>query len=229
MAKRKRVTRKQLLKEPDEFLTVSRKLLLFVLENKVKIATGLGVFFAVIIIFAGIQYFSERAESKAFALMGEGMDKYETLLKDDGPEKAYKEVEPDFQMILDEYAGKNAGKLSRITYADICYNAGNADKAIELYNRAIRDVTENASFKNLILSGLAYAYEAKKDYKAAIRYFEQIANGDDPLVRDEAFFNLGRLYAEVGESEKSMDAFRKIVSDYEDSLYLELAKEKVAG
>ncbi len=113
MAKRKRVTRKQLLKEPDEFLTFSRRLLLFVLENKVKIATGLGAFFAVIIVFSGIQYFSDRAEDKAFALIGQGVDKYETLLKDDGPEKAYTDVQPDFQLILDKYSEKNAGKLDR--------------------------------------------------------------------------------------------------------------------
>ncbi|OQY54514.1 MAG: hypothetical protein B6245_21190 [Desulfobacteraceae bacterium 4572_88] len=229
MAKRKRVTRKQLLKEPDEFLTFSRRLLLFVLENKVKIATGLGAFFAVIIVFSGIQYFSDRAEDKAFALIGQGMDKYETLLKDDGPEKAYTDVQPDFQLILDKYSEKNAGKLARIIYANICYNAGNADKAIELYDKAIQEVENDASFKNLVLSGLAYAHEAKKDYKTAIRYFETIANGNDPLMKDEAFFNLGRLYAETGEGEKSMNAFKTIVSDYTDSLYLELAKERVAG
>ncbi len=229
MAKRKRVTRKQLLKEPDEFLTFSRRLLLFVLENKVKIATGLGAFFAVIIVFSGIQYFSDRAEDKAFALIGQGVDKYETLLKDDGPEKAYTDVQSDFQLILDKYSEKNAGKLARIIYADICYNAGNADKAIELYDKAIQEVENDASFKNLVLSGLAYAHEAKKDYKTAIRYFETIANGNDPLMKDEAFFNLGRLYAETGEGEKSMNAFKTIVSDYTDSLYLELAKERVAG
>ena len=133
------------------------------------------------------------------------------------------------QLILDKYSEKNAGKLARIIYANICYNAGNADKAIELYDKAIQEVENDASFKNLVLSGLAYAHEAKKDYKTAIRYFETIANGNDPLMKDEAFFNLGRLYAETGEGEKSMNAFKTIVSDYTDSLYLELAKERVAG
>jgi hypothetical protein len=45
-------------------------------------------------------------------------------------------------------------------------------------------------------------------------------------MKDEAFFNLGRIYELMGENEKSTAAFKKIISDYTDSIYIELAKEK---
>jgi TolA-binding protein len=48
-------------------------------------------------------------------------------------------------------------------------------------------------------------------------------------MKDEALFNLGRLYAAMGENEKSTAAFKKIVSDYTDSIYIELARERVSG
>ncbi|MDM8553025.1 tetratricopeptide repeat protein [Desulfobacterales bacterium HSG2] len=227
MAKKKKITRKQLLKEPDEFLTFSRKLFRFVMEHKDQIAIGFGVFLTIIIIISGIRYLSDRSENKASALVREAMVKYEAAVKDNGPEKAYADVEENFQKILEEYSGKDAGKIAKVEYAGICYDAGNTDKAIELYKEALQDFNVHPSFGNLILSGLGYAYEKKKDYKTAVTYFEKITRGPNPLMKDEAFFNLGRLYAEMGEADKSTEAFKTLLSDYTDSMYIELVKEKV--
>jgi len=227
VAKKRKITRKQLLKEPDEFLTFSRRLFLSAVEHKNQIAIGFGVLLSIIIIISGIRFFSNRSENKASALVREAMVKYETAVKDDGPEKAYADVEADFQKILEEYSGKDAGKIAKVKYASICYDAGNTDKAIELYKEAIQDFNLHPSFRNFILSGLGYAYEKKKDYKAAVTYFEKITQGTDPLMKDEAFFNLGRLYADMGEADKSTEAFKTLLSDYTDSMYIELVKEKV--
>lgn len=229
MGKKKRVTRKQLLKKPDEFLTFSRRLFLSAVAHKNQIAMGLGVFLSLIMILSGFRYFSNRSEDKASALVREAMVKYEAALKDNGPEKAYADVETDFQKILEEYSGKDAGKIAKVKYAGICYDAGNTDKAIALYKEAIQDFSGHPSFGNLILSGLGYAYEKKKDYKTAVTYFEKITQGSNPLMKDEAFFNLGRLYAEMGEADKSTEAFKTILSDYGESMYIDLVKEKVKG
>jgi tetratricopeptide (TPR) repeat protein len=227
--KRKKISRKQLLKEPDEFLSFSRRLFQFVVGHYVQISVGLGIFFAVILTIAGIQYFSERSETQASERLGQAMTKYETAMKDNDAEKAYAEVQADFQKIIDGYSGKDAGKLAGMVYAAVCYQAGETDKAIELYEKALQELNEYSSLKTQILNGLAYAYEAKKDYKTAVSYFEQIASGTGTVMKDEALFNLGRLYSQMGEAEKSLAAYKKIVSDYSDSVYIDLAKEKVAS
>ncbi|QTA88605.1 tetratricopeptide repeat protein [Desulfonema magnum] len=224
MAKKK-VSRKALLKEPDEFLSFSRRLFLFVMEHQVQISIGLGIFFAVILAISGIRYFSDRAETNASALVAKAVEKYETAMKDKTAAEAYAEVQTDFQKILKAYSGKESGKLARVIYAGVCYNGGAFDKAIQLYNEAIQDFDANPSFKNLILSSLGYAYEGKKDFKNAVKYFEQITKAPELIMKDEAFFNLGRLYAEMGNTDKSMDAFKKIIADYGDSIYIELVKE----
>ena len=46
-------------------------------------------------------------------------------------------------------------------------------------------------------------------------------------IKDEALFNLGELYAAIGDKDKSIDAFNKILSDYPGSMYTEIVKEKV--
>ncbi len=229
MAKKKKVTRKQLLKGPDEFLTFSRRLFRYVMEHVREISTGLAVIFGILIIIAGIRYFAERSENQASALLEQALTQYETVLKDEGQEKAYADAGTDFQKLLKEYGGKDAGKVGRVIYAGICHDAGDADKAIKLYKTALQDFDANPAYKNLILSGIGYAFEKKGDKTAAVTHFEKIAQGSDPLMKDEAFYNLGRLYAEMGESDKSVHAFKTLMSDYSDSLYIELVKEKYEG
>lgn len=228
MAKKK-ISRKQLLKEPDEFLTVSSKLIRFSIEYKKQISLALSVLFVLIVVVLAIRYFSNKAEDKALAMLEKGVTKYESILKDKGPNKAYHEVEKDFQRILKKYSGKKGGNLARVTYANICYNAGDSDKAIELFHTALDDFDDNPALRDLILIGLGYSHKEGKDYKTAAQYFEMVASRTDSIMKDEALFNLGWLYAEIGEPDRSNDAYKKILSDFTDSIYFDLVREKVAG
>jgi len=199
------------------------------MEHNTQFAYGLGAILALAIIISGIRYFSNKAENKAFAMLDQGFAKYEAIVKNKGQEKAYKEVQNDFEQILKKYSGKEGGKIASLIYANICYKAGESDKAIALYQKALKDFTDNQFIKVLIFSGLGYSHEEKKEYKAAIKYFNLIASAPGSSLKDEALFNLGRLYAEMGDGEKSREAFKKIISDHPDSIYVELIKEKISG
>ena len=230
MAK-KRISRarKRILAEPDEFITFSSKLLQFSTEHKGKLAYILGTLFIIVVVFSGLQYFSNKAENKAFIQLDQNMKKYEALMKDNDIEKAYRDVAKDFERILEEYSNNEGKKIARLIYANISYDAGDFDKAISLYNEALLDFDTHTFYKNLILNGLGYCHEAKKDYETAIKYFEMIIAQPVAILKDDALFNLGRLYAVIDANNKSIDAFKKIISDHTDSIYIELAKEKVAG
>ena len=89
--------------------------------------------------------------------------------------------------------------------------------------------SENPSVKPFILSSIGYAYQAKKDYKAAANHFEKIVSDPNGYMKDEALFNLGEIYAKLGNTEKSREAFKKILSDYTDSIYIDVVKERIAG
>jgi tetratricopeptide (TPR) repeat protein len=108
------------------------------------------------------------------------------------------------------------------------YAAKDYDKAISLYNPLLSELNEEPFLKNLVLNGLGYCYEAKKDYKRASGYFEMVATAQGYPMKDEALFNLGEMYAAIGNKEKSINAFKKILSDYPESIYTEIVKEKIS-
>jgi len=225
MTPKKRVTRKELLKKPDEFITFSGKFIQFISIHKSKLLVGLACFFSILLIVSGTRLLSNRQENKAFEELEAGIAEYNTLIQTKGPLQAYLGTEKNFQNILKKYSRKRGGMLARVFFANICYDGGQFDRAIELYKQSLEDFTDNPSVKNLILYGLGYAHEGKKESRAAVKYFEMIASGDDPVMKEDAYFNLGRLYHELGNGPKSKAYFGKIVSDYTGSLYLELVKE----
>ena len=229
MAKKVKKTRKELLKEPDEFITLTGKLIRFATDHKTKLTYGLGIILALTIIISGMRFFSIRAENKASALLEQSMTEYSNLQANKKPEEVYAAVSGSFQNILKKYGTKSNGKLARLVYANICYDAGNYEQAIELYNTSLMDFANHPMIHHQVLSSLGYAYEQKQDYATAVSYFEKISSAPEQILRDEALFHLGRLYDKLGQPEKSKEAYNKIISDYPDFIYIDLVKEKVAG
>jgi len=226
---KKRVSRsrKRQLEQPDKFISFSAKFLGFLTKYKVPMLSAVGVIFAIIIVCSSVYYYSDRAESKASVMLANSLAKYEKIKTEQGAVKAYQEVANDFTQIIENNWGKDSAKTARVMYANICYNAGEFDRAMESYNKALPEFENNPFIKSLILNGLAYSYEGKKDYNSAAKYFEIIISGPDDEIKAEALFNVGRLYAAMGNKDKSAEAFNKIISDYKDSSYLEIAKEKM--
>jgi len=229
MAKKRKKTRKELLREPDEFMTISGKLIGFAVDHKNQLAYALGIIVILALIISGYRFFSIRAENNAAALLDKSLTKYNSLKADKQPDEVYGEVSADFQFILDKYKGKESAKLARIIYANICYNAGKYKQAIELFKTALTDFAKYPMIRQQILSNLGYTYEQEKDYSTAVGYFEKISTAPEPIMRDEALFHLGRLYDKLGENEKSREAYNKILTDHQDFIYIDLVKERMSG
>ena len=229
MAKKRKKTRKELLREPDEFMTISGKLIGFAVDHKNQLTYALGIIVVLALIISGYRFFSIRAENNASALLDKSLTKYDSIKAEKQPDEVYEEVSADFQFILNKYKGKESAKIARLIYANICYNAGKYKQAIELYKTALTEFAKNPMIHYQILGNLGYAYEQEEDYLTAVGYFEKISSAPEPIMRDEALYHLGRLYDKLGENEKSREAYNKILTDHQDFIYIDLVKERMSG
>lgn len=226
MAKKK-ITRKQLLKEPDEFITITGKIIRTARAYSNQILYGAGALVLILAVASGIRYYNGVKENRAFSMYETAMARYTAQNKADGPVKAYQEVRQEFDQILKKYSGNSGGKLARFAYADICYRAGEFDRAVELLTRSLRDFEGDAFYSTLVVNSIGHSHEGKKDFEAAAASFEKLAAAPESHLKDEALFHLGRIYQTMGNSEKSRTAFRKIISDHPSSFYMNLVKEKL--
>jgi len=230
MAKKRKKTRKELLKEPDEFITLSGKLIGFAVEHKTILTYAVGIVLALAVIITGVRFFSIRAENKAAALLDNSLIEYQSLENEKkAPEEVYGAVAPDFQSILDKYGSKESGKIARLTFANICYQAGKYDQAIELYEKSLEDFEKHPLIQYQVLASLGYAWQQLNDYAKAADYFEKLASAPEPIMRAEALYQLGMLYSKLGQTEKSKAAYAQILSEHPDFIYLDLVKEHMSG
>ena len=229
MAKQKRVTRKQLLKEPDEFITTTGRIIGWARQYTKQAAYAAGAFFLFLVVIAGYRYFSNSAENKAFLLLDQAVGNYEDTKSGMDALAAYESAREDFEYIIRKYDNTEGGKLATVVFAGISYDADDVERAIQLYEAALTYFRSDSTYQNFLWSGLGYAYEKKQDVRMAVSCFEKIAGGEDPVVKDIALFNMGRLYHKLGETAKSNQAYERLATEYTDSIYYQLAMEKVAG
>lgn len=223
----KKKTRKQLLKEPDEFITFTGKAITFITGYQKQISYMLCAIVAIVIIFFGYRFFAQRAETKAFTRLGQTQSKYDTLKKTSSETAAYSQVSEAFQSIIKKYDGNAGGKLARVIYANISFDAQQYEKAIALYKQSLKDFKDDKLVYNMILSNLGHAYQRVEDEQNAAAYFEKAASATDSPIREDALFNLGLMYEKLGEATKSQKTLQEILNNHPDSIYFDVVEEEL--
>ena len=225
----RRISRKELLKKPDEFITLTGRAIQFASAYQKPMSYGLGALLVVACVIFGYRFLAQRAETKAFAALAQTMANYEANKKASSASDAYRSASKELQRLVTKYGGNAGGKLARARYANISYEAGDYQKAIELYKLSLNDFKDNPLIYHLILSDLGYAYQQIEDNRNAIKYFEELSSATDSGIRDEALFNLGLLYEKSGDTAGSRKAFQEIVSNYPNSIYFDIVQEKLSS
>ena len=228
MAKKK-VSRKQLLNEPDEFITLSSKVIQWCRQNPKPLIYGAGAVVVVIALVVGITTYNNYRSRAAFDLLAEVTGRVDSLVSETEGDVDLSKVEADFNRLITTYDGQTAGRMGRVMFAHLQLTNGSADKAIELYKAALSDFKKDPSLANIIYNGLASAYEKQGMTAEAIENYEKITKGESKLLKDQALFHLGRLYSQAGEGEKSSQVYDQLISDFPESLFTPLAKEVRAG
>ena len=228
MAK-KRVTRKQLLKEPDEFITTTGKLIAWGRENSRQLIGGGCVFLGLVILIAAYSYYQEKQSNAALALYNRAMAGYEAAGGAKQPAAALAAVKPDLERLTTEFGGQPAGKLGRIMYGHFSLAAHARDEAVALYTAALEDFGTDPSLANFIHNGLGAAYSQKGEFQTAIEHYKKVVESASPVLKDTALFHLGRLYDALGQEEESRQAYQQLSTDFPKSIFTEMVKDKITG
>jgi tetratricopeptide (TPR) repeat protein len=98
-------------------------------------------------------------------------------------------------------------------------------KVPQVYN-AIAEFYENSAGISEQLTG-----DATQDYKTAIGYYEKAIkyqNSEDEKAKGYAQYKIGELYENLGEFERSLEAYEKTVTNYQGVDWDLLASEKIS-
>lgn len=230
-AAEKKPSRKELLKEPDQFITFSGKMIAFGQRHRRPLTYAAVALACLLVVFTAVRYWVARAENTAFVLLDQYTAQYrvERAAAESSPEKALAAVRGGFEALIADYGNRVGGKLARIRYADICYQAGRIDEAIGLYERALTDFEDAPFYRALILNSLGYAHAEKQDWEKAAAYLTQVLAIPEAPLRDKALFVLAGIHETRGRPDEAAAAYRRLLDEFGDSIYAAVARERVQG
>lgn len=222
--------RKRELEQMDPFQEAMVKGLNYVAENKKLLMMIFGAVVVAGVIFSITMYNFRQSEIKASQMAAKaGADYAESISKDQDPQKGYEAVKEQFEAIFDKYANTSAGRMARVSYAKICFDAKEYDKAYDLYNEALENIGNEAGMENFLLSALGNLAQLRNDPEKAKSYYLRIESGTSDLMKDEARFALALIYASENDLESSLKMYEKIVKENEGSLYRTIAEYRASG
>ena len=216
--------RKKELEQLDPFQENLLKAITYGKEYKKQLILIAGAIVLVAVVFAGIMYSFQKSENNAGILVSQTLTKYAEA---NDPDKGYLETRDDFQIIFTDYTNTTAGKLAKVRFAKICYDASKFDQSYQYYKESLEIFKNEALMENFLLASLGHVSLARNEFEDAKKYFLEIEKGKINLLKDEARFALAMLDEAADNTAESKKMYEKIVMDYENSMYKTIAKSKI--
>lgn len=214
--------RKRDLEQPDEFLTLTSRLLDKISTYWKPISAGMGV---LMVILAGVLvagYFSEKAEDKAFVLLNQTMRRYAAELASQDAPKALEAATPDFENLFSKYGDRQGGMAGRLIFAQMNYEAGRTEVAIAQYAAVVQGFPEGSYASSAVWSGLGYAQAAAGQHEDAIIAFSNIIAGQDTVLKADAVYQRALLYRKTGRDAEYDESLKTLKDSYPGFMYAEM-------
>ena len=225
MAKKK-ISRKELLKKEDEFVSFSNRAYQYILAHSRQFQYAIISLAIILICIAGVSLYIRHINKKALAAYNSA---YQSMVADaDIREDAIQKSIEEIDRLLKDYGWTKFATLALPQLAYIKFGQGKYDEAISLYQKYLGKDKSNSIYRLMSYFGLSATYEAKKDYQTSIAYLKKIVDNENNLLREEAMFSLGRVYALTGNMKKSKDIFKEFVNQFKDSELVPLARANMA-
>lgn len=223
MAKKK-ISRKELLKKPDEFMTFSGKVIAFYKEHSRQFEyVGMAIL-GLFLIYLGINTYLKYVNKKGQAAYNLA---YESIVKNTGVETESEELKKAgelFNEVIDQYGLSKASKLALPESAYIYFLNKEYDEAIGQYQTYLKKLSDNDPYKTLTHLALAACYEEKGDLETAIQHLDKILSNPNEYFKEQALLSKARIHRLAKEIEKSDALLSEFIEKYPTSPFLPQAK-----
>jgi len=224
----RRITRKQ-LKQSDEFVSTMDVVLQWLSENWRPIVAGVVGLCAVAAIWWMFGLWQDsRNEDASYALnhavtVYEGEDNLGQLIPTGDPAAA----EVEFLQVIEHYGKNNQADMARVYLARIYFDRNETDAArdllVGLAERHRGDTIGRIATLDLIHLRIA----AGQATEVAAELEAMVTGANPSLPRDVALYELGQLYMAEQNQAQAGEYFQKLVDEFPESPYGNLARARL--
>lgn len=225
----KKVSRKKLLKEPDEFISTTGQVIEFLRTHRRQVTRAAVIALIVIAAGAGTFYYLRSQEGKALVMQQQGLQLYQQAYRG-SLESPAADKKSDFQKALEKFKGSLAAyswgrtaQVSRVFVGNCHYALKEYDQAREAYSKSLE-----GPFRHLAMNGLAYISEARGDFQKALEYYQTNMKDPHQPYRVESMLGAARCYEALKEKPKALEIYQKALAQAPQSAMADFIRWKVS-
>lgn len=217
---------KQDLKQPDAFQSTIELIQNYILENQKRFyAIVTAIILASLIAFGIFMYWSHY-QSAAKDMYAKAQAATRTV---DSPEAALRNIEI-YNDLIKKYPLSWSARMAHYNVANIYFSLSQYDSAIENYKKFVSSrISDKAGIKFLALTSIGYCYEAKKDLKSALEYFQKAQSSNNVGFESVGYRNIGRTYEQLNDKKNALENYKKALDKTTDPAMIIFTKHKVSS
>ena len=224
----KRITRKELLKSPDELLTLTERTVNFVSAHAKQFYIG-GTVVACLLVIGLLTnwYFNHKADlaMTAYSKALDGVD----LQGKASPEEISKSIQ-SFDKVTKDFPGSPPAHDSLLNLGQLYYESGQYDQSIAAYEKFLTETKPwEDAIKPIVQDCLADVYEANGKLEQAAKVWEDMVKTSGGMLKNEAYRGLGRVYQALGKTDQAKQAYDSYLKDFPNSAEAAQVKAKLAA
>jgi len=236
----KQYRRKDLVNEPDEFLTFTERSIEWSRSNWPTLIIAVGVIAVAGVVGLLIRSSAANARMEFQNSLMEAITTYNSPVEGQGiqptpgvtifPDQKQKYDAALFKLdkLYKEHSGSEVAPYLRTYIADSYFNEGDYDKAIQEYTNIIQSLPPNSDLALIARNNMGVAYYLKGKYDQAYPIFKELADSKNPLNKASAIIYAGRCAERLGKADEAIKYYKRAVASYSDSTLTNGLKETIS-
>lgn len=239
---KKKISRKELLRQEDEFVSTSHKVIDWLKDkqNQQILSAGIIVVILIVVVVLGIRLNIKSKRENSLKLFTSAMHTYqasvETKTSDPSQpnpaqfktlEEKYSKALEEFDQVIALYPRSKAAQNARFFKLNCLYYLEKYDDVLSGAQEYLKKYS-GKHFTTQVLLTVAYSYEQKKEYQKACEEYNTILEKyPDYLLRDSIYMDLGRCYEALNDMEKAKEAYQQVLINFPNSVFIEKAEQRI--
>ncbi len=219
-----KISRKKLLQEPDEFLSLSQRVVIWTHENRDRALLIAGAAAAAVLVVVGVKAYIERSREQRTAAVAAAVTRYTGA--SGGPIPA--DLRHELAGLADRYAGSPEGAVARFFQAGALAAGGEADKAREVYAALSASNAASGDIGVLARVALAYLDLASGAPDTALPAFQDLLKVQGaPVPRAQIMMEIAGIHEKSGRAVEARRVYQNLIEEYPDGSWVAPAKERL--
>jgi tetratricopeptide (TPR) repeat protein len=226
----KKITRKELLKEPDEFMTTTGRVIQYAQKNPKVVTLVCAIAVMAAIVSFGVNTYLNQRQLKSHELFEAAHREYEAMTVSPEivtPEKLDKLL-AQFESAAKDYPSLPAGEMALLYSGHILYRKGDFQAALDRYTKMQSTNLVKSGLGPLAMYHIAMTRLALKEYDQALTLFDQLSKDINSPYRREAHASIARIYEMMGKNKEAVQAYRQYLKMFPEAPDAVFIKARIA-